>query len=87
MDQISEANPEENEQEINKVVPPVAEINEQDKELYSLIENHLTNEDNLKKVYNDYRQHKGLSEVDFAKDPHDPVTLNHCMDFLLKCVK
>ena len=52
-----------------------------------MIENHLINEDNLKKVYNDYRKSKGLEPVNFDKNPHDPVTLQHCMDFLLKCVK
>jgi len=41
----------------------------------------------LKKVYNDYRKTKGLEAVDFEKSPNDPVTLQHCMDFLLKCVK
>ena len=52
-----------------------------------MIENHLVNEDNLKNVYNDYRKHKGLDPLNFEKNPHDPVTLQHCMDFLLKCVK
>jgi hypothetical protein len=45
------------------------------------------NENNLKQVYNDYRQAKGMEAVDFAASPRDPVTLQHCMDFLLKCVK
>ena len=64
-----------------------APADKQDSEIYSLIQEHLVNEDNLKKVYNDYRQHKGLASVDFEKNPSDPVTLQHCMDFLLKCVK
>lgn len=48
---------------------------QQDIELYNLIENHLINEDNLKNVYNDYRKHKGLEPLNFEKNPHDPVTL------------
>ena len=41
----------------------------------------------LKNVYNDYRKNKGLEPLSFDKNPSDPVTLQHCMDFLLKCVK
>lgn len=45
------------------------------------------NENNLKQVYNDYRKAKGMEPVDFVKNPHDPISIQHCMDFLLKCVK
>jgi len=28
-----------------------------------------------------------MDAVDFEQNPSDPVTIKHCMDFLLKCVK
>ena len=28
-----------------------------------------------------------MEPVDFVKNPHDKVTIQHCMDFLLTCVK
>ena len=52
-----------------------------------MIENYLINEENLKKVYNDYRNSKGLEPVNFDSNPNDPVILQHCVDFLLKCVR
>ena len=60
---------------------------EKDIAIYKLVEDHLVNENNLKQVYNDYRKSKGMEPVDFIKSPHDQVTIQHCMDFLLTCVK
>ena len=66
---------------------PVPAADEKDIAIYKLVEDHLVNENNLKQVYNDYRKSKGLEPVDFVKSPHDQVTIQHCMDFLLTCVK
>ena len=63
-----------------------------DTELIRLIESQLSTESNLRKVYNDFRKQKGLEPIDFDKtfsiaDQSDPVTLRHCMEFVLKHVR